>query len=153
MIRAIETKYAGCRFRSRIEARWAVFFDALRIPWEYEPQGYVIDDVAYLPDFYLPKHSKYVEIKGGRPSDPEVRKVLKLAEAVRETASVTLFQGDIPRTSVLRTCGAVPCQVANTIEGVWALSPGVWIIRNSPHEVDDALERARSARFEHGESG
>lgn len=28
-IRAIETRYAGCRFRSRLEARWAVFFDHL----------------------------------------------------------------------------------------------------------------------------
>lgn len=26
---ALETRYAGCRFRSRIEARWAVFFAAL----------------------------------------------------------------------------------------------------------------------------
>lgn len=30
-IKAIETSYAGCRFRSRLEARWAVFFDTLGI--------------------------------------------------------------------------------------------------------------------------
>ena len=29
MIKAIETVYNGYRFRSRLEARWAVFFDAL----------------------------------------------------------------------------------------------------------------------------
>ena len=43
MIDAIETLYAGCRFRSRLEARWAVAFNALGIEWMYEPQGYEID--------------------------------------------------------------------------------------------------------------
>jgi hypothetical protein len=51
--RPIETRYAGRRFRSRLEARWAVFFKHLGIPWEYEPQGYVIDGRPYLPDFKL----------------------------------------------------------------------------------------------------
>lgn len=36
MIKAIETSYKGYRFRSRTEARWAVFFDALGVRWEYE---------------------------------------------------------------------------------------------------------------------
>jgi hypothetical protein len=35
-----ETTYQGCRFRSRIEARWAVFFDNLGIKWWYEPEGF-----------------------------------------------------------------------------------------------------------------
>ena len=39
-IKPIETVYKGDRFRSRLEARWAVFFDAARIKWEYEPEGY-----------------------------------------------------------------------------------------------------------------
>jgi hypothetical protein len=39
-LRPIETHYRGCRFRSRIEARWAVFFDALGIKWSYEPEGF-----------------------------------------------------------------------------------------------------------------
>lgn len=42
MIQAIETSYKGCRFRSRLEARYAVFFDALGIEWQYEPQGFEI---------------------------------------------------------------------------------------------------------------
>lgn len=41
-IQAIETQYAGCRFRSRLEARWAVFFDTLDIRWEYEPEGFEV---------------------------------------------------------------------------------------------------------------
>jgi hypothetical protein len=52
-MKAIETRYAGCLFRLRLEARWAVFFDHLGIEWEHEPQGYVIDDRPYLPDFRL----------------------------------------------------------------------------------------------------
>ena len=36
----IETYYRGCRFESRIEARWAVFFETLGIKWWYEPEGY-----------------------------------------------------------------------------------------------------------------
>lgn len=64
MIRAIETRYAGCRFRSRLEARWAVFFNALNIPWVYEPQGYAFAGRAYLPDFLLPQSATWVEVKG-----------------------------------------------------------------------------------------
>lgn len=63
-IAPLETRYAGCRFRSRLEARWAVLFDALRIPWQYEPQGYQIGEQTYLPDFYLPQSKTWVEVKG-----------------------------------------------------------------------------------------
>lgn len=68
-ISAIETWYAGCRFRSRLEARWAVLFDSLGIRWEYEPQGYMVGDVGprpYLPDFWLPGARVWVEVKGSR---------------------------------------------------------------------------------------
>ena len=55
-LKPIETYYNGYRFRSRLEARWAVFFDALGIKWEYEPEGYELPGgIRYLPDFYLPK--------------------------------------------------------------------------------------------------
>jgi hypothetical protein len=39
-IKVIETAYKGYRFRSRLEARWAVFFDAMGLKWEYEPEGF-----------------------------------------------------------------------------------------------------------------
>jgi hypothetical protein len=53
-IRPIATRHGGVLFRSRLEARWALFFDCLHIPWEYEPQGFDIGDgQAYLPDFIL----------------------------------------------------------------------------------------------------
>ena len=51
-IKAIGTVYKGYRFRSRLEARWAVFFDKLGIVYEYEPEGfYLSDGRKYLPDF------------------------------------------------------------------------------------------------------
>lgn len=43
-IKPIETYYNGYRFRSRLEARWAVFFDALGVRYEYEPEGYHTED-------------------------------------------------------------------------------------------------------------
>ena len=53
-MRVIETEYKGYRFRSRLEARWAVFFDACGVRWEYEPEGYVLHNgQCYLPDFLL----------------------------------------------------------------------------------------------------
>ena len=65
-MKAIETRYGGCLFRSRLEARWAVFFDNLRIRWEYEIEGFVLNDGSwYLPDFWLPTFhgGMYVEVK------------------------------------------------------------------------------------------
>lgn len=61
---AIPTTYRGCRFRSRLEARWAVFFDHLGIGWQYEPQGYLVGaNRPYLPDFLL-ECGTWVEVKG-----------------------------------------------------------------------------------------
>lgn len=74
-IKPIETYYKGYRFRSRLEARWAVFFDALGIKWEYEPQGFELPNgMRYLPDFLIHDVESvhaiewsgdiYVEVKG-----------------------------------------------------------------------------------------
>ena len=81
-IKAIETFYKGYHFRSRLEARWAVFFDTVGIEWKYEDQGFEREmhdydregEVKatrverYLPDFYLPHRwisgGIYVEVKG-----------------------------------------------------------------------------------------
>ena len=65
-IKAIETVYNGYRFRSRLEARWAVFFDALGVPYEYEKEGYDLGEAGwYLPDFWLPREGIFWEIKHG----------------------------------------------------------------------------------------
>lgn len=89
MIKAIETPYHGYRFRSRLEARFAVIFDELNIPWSYEREGFSLPSGPYLPDFavrYEPSPPKgvavddpllqpgpwhYVEIKGQFPTSVE----------------------------------------------------------------------------------
>lgn len=65
-IKSIDTLYRGCYFRSRLEARWALAFDMLKVKWRYEPEGYRVgpDQLPYLPDFYLPDFGTWVEVKG-----------------------------------------------------------------------------------------
>lgn len=68
-IQAIETRYAGCKFRSRTEARWGVVFDALGEPWRYESEDFYVREpggraIRYLPDFWLPRLRVWVEVKG-----------------------------------------------------------------------------------------
>ncbi|HXG11593.1 MAG TPA: hypothetical protein VNK04_17695 [Gemmataceae bacterium] len=80
-IRPIETVYKGFRFRSRLEARWAVFFDGLRLKYEYELEGYRLPSGAgYLPDFVLPDLAVYVEVKPNR-SIPyaDLKKIVEFA--------------------------------------------------------------------------
>lgn len=62
-LKPIETVYQGYRFRSRLEARWAVLFGSLGMKWEYEPEGFDLNGVWYLPDFRLPDLSLWVEVK------------------------------------------------------------------------------------------
>lgn len=50
---AIRTAYKGVFFRSRLEARWAAFFDEVEESWEFEPEGYELPCGRYLPDFWL----------------------------------------------------------------------------------------------------
>ncbi len=78
-MRIIETFFDGYRFRSRLEARWAVFFNTLGVKYEYEKEGYDLDGVWYLPDFWLPELDFFVEIKGKEPTKEEERKRLLLA--------------------------------------------------------------------------
>lgn len=59
---AIPTKYNHVQFRSRLEARWAAFFDFAGWEWHYEP----VDMSGWIPDFVLVgKHGNkiYVEVK------------------------------------------------------------------------------------------
>jgi hypothetical protein len=46
---AIPTVYRNVQFRSRLEARWARFFDLVGWRWHYEP----LDLRGYIPDFLL----------------------------------------------------------------------------------------------------
>lgn len=71
---AILTTYQGITFRSRTEAKWAVFFDHLNIPYKYELEGYAENGIAYLPDFFLEIQDCFIEIKPTSPSKEEIDK-------------------------------------------------------------------------------
>jgi hypothetical protein len=80
-VKAIETRYKGHRFRSRLEARWAVALDFMKIKWQYEQEGYNLGDLGcYLPDFWLPDLNTFMEIKPGPPSPEEKDKLHKLIQ-------------------------------------------------------------------------
>jgi hypothetical protein len=81
-IKPIETVYKVNRFRSRLEAKWAVFFDELKIKWEYEPEGYVLGDGTwYLPDFFLPELECFAEVKAGQFTKIEFAKCEMLSNS------------------------------------------------------------------------
>ncbi len=82
-IKPIETVYKGYRFRSRTEARWAVFFSTVGWQWNYETEGYElgISKTWYLPDFYMPMWDKYIEIKPLKPpTNEELQKAALLVQ-------------------------------------------------------------------------
>lgn len=91
-IAAIETEYAGYRFRSRLEARWAVCFNEMGLDWEYEPQGFELPDgTRYLPDFHLTVAGIYAEVKGVL-DEAGAQKILEFANAGNQI----LLLEDIP---------------------------------------------------------
>lgn len=99
-IKPIETKYNGYVFRSRLEARWAVFFDELNIEWEYEKEGYKLDDFSYLPDFWLPEYKYWLEVKGVSPTPDEVKKCQLLQDLTGYPVVLTVGQPHLNRNFV-----------------------------------------------------
>lgn len=82
-MKALQTEYRGIKYRSRTEARWAVFLDELRVPYSYEPEGFDLGGDWYLPDFWLPTPGVWLEVKGTEPTDRERRVAVMLAKASR----------------------------------------------------------------------
>jgi hypothetical protein len=162
MVKAIETSYAGCRFRSRLEARWAVVLDHLQVPWEFEPQGYDLPSGRYLPDFRIPGPDGqpfYLEIKGPMPDTHEFEVASEINLYV---APLIIFQGDVPRRSGEGTAWIfIPAEDGDG--GDWIMSdPEQALIFGGSHELppnggldgwNAAVTAGRSARFEHGENG
>jgi hypothetical protein len=103
-IAAVETTYAGHRFRSRLEARWAVFFDAYGVKWLYEPQGYDVGGTWYLPDFWLPDLGSWVEVKG-RFSDGGWK---LLCDAIWTLPAEPELPGTYALTPALLVLGEIP---------------------------------------------
>lgn len=93
-INAIKTPYNGHIFRSKLECRWALFFDWFSIEWKYEPQHFsLVDSIYYLPDFWLPKQECWFEVKGKIPTVNEQEKAARLAK--RTGHDVILAWGNV----------------------------------------------------------
>ena len=192
MVKAIETTYAGCRFRSRLEARWAVFFDALRVKWQYEPERIEVGHrltlepgaYTYLPDFWLPEYGLWVEVKGSW-TEGECFWFLEAAASIADFCggpNVLIcgpFVGDR-----INWPGVLHMHKGNLLFGPWHMGksgtsclaghvnvevagdngsrpePGMCdaLLRGYTSAFDVpmtrvAIDAARSARFEHGQSG
>jgi hypothetical protein len=87
-IESIETVYKDIPFRSRLEARWAIFWDTLKVPYEYEPKKFDFGEIRYIPDFWLPNQQKWVEIKGQMPNDIEIKKAQLLAQETQNDVAI-----------------------------------------------------------------
>ena len=183
MIKAIQTKYKGYKFRSRLESRWAVFFDALDIKWQYEPDGYELDGgVRYLPDFFLPLApnkwcalDKYpgagywIEVKGGKPTAAEVDKMKELCLVSRHHGYMVYgVPGEFaPIRCNMEKDVVFSTEQKNAYSFITANLPELTAADSlyfsafidgctpydEPPDVASAINAAKSARFEFGESG
>ena len=197
MIKAIETRYKGYHFRSRLEARWAVFFDHLGWDWKYEHEGYVIgpfgETRAWLPDFEITTpigQHFYVEVKG----DPDFFKDGEWLNLLDWGGGPPGFQGcglepkfssgdkpivllgDVPRSHthavslyvvvLLHAKGICSClawvgdiglgleDCLNSVDRLPDFQAAAYDLPDiQSNAVGRALAAARSARFEHGQSG
>lgn len=121
-MKAIQTQYNGYHFRSRLEARWAVFFEAINLAYLYEPEGFEDEEknVRYLPDFHFhsglrilgdsePNYNVRVEIKPSLEISDVERE--KIATFLKETDDYILLIGGDPslktQMRLLRKDGAV----------------------------------------------
>lgn len=57
----IETFYKNYRFRSRQEARWAVFFDELNVKWEYEVEGFELPPYEFNKKQFIENHIRDIQ--------------------------------------------------------------------------------------------
>ncbi len=114
-VKALDTEYKGYKFRSRLEARWAVFFDSLGVEWEYEPEGFDLGGgLHYLPDFrlhgvtinhafYKENCTIYVEVKGNMTAGDALKinrfYELGISEEKELSETPVLVVGNIPEGS------------------------------------------------------
>lgn len=154
MHRAIETRYSGCRFRSRLEARYAVLFDTLKIKWDYEPEGFELaGGRRYLPDFWLPLPHQpgagyWIEVKPLAPT-PDERAVLSLLCESTGHRGLFLVGGPREGYALAHDHKAGRAMTLRWSPAIVACAP----VPVSQSSFDAAVNAARSARFEFGESG
>lgn len=98
MLRPIPTEVNGICFKSKLEAQWASFMDEEGISYVYEPEQVDLGWTRVTPDFWVPwgemdyygvnrKRGIYLEIKGPRPTELD----LKIARSLAETAQHSVY--------------------------------------------------------------
>lgn len=168
-MKVIETVYNGYKFRSRLEARWAVFFDALGVKYEYEPEGFELDDGAkYLPDFKIcVRHRSYtdeyepvyVEVKG-ELSKNDRHKILCFEYPIILLGNIAkdyweyidqFFEYDLFNSYSLLDGDEYPAlfSIYNGEPWICGADHDQWDFGKA---MNSALLKARQARFEHGET-
>lgn len=160
-MRAIETSYKGYRFRSRLEARWAIFFDSLKLKWEYEGQGYHVGSEMYLPDFWISTWNCFAEIKPNEAAAQDRGERLCKLLSLETPDPVLLiagnpWKGEHKVTVYKNGLSVFTGQFADAEHASFA---GCAVIKGKKgyplgrqKGVSKALLAARSARFEHGEN-
>jgi len=157
IIKAIETNYKGYKFRSRLEARWAVYFDSIGLKWDYEVEGFKLENGKYyLPDFYIPNFG-YIEIKAlGKVTKEEIEKCRLLSKQTGEVDEfVALFEGSPDSKAYMCfISGNETCAITFSKYTVrkWDQTPAWTALSHLEesdffYEEDKSIEKARSFRF------
>lgn len=135
-VRALPASFKGIQYRSRLEARWAVFMDFLGIPFVYESEAYRLGEgICYLPDFWIPSLLTFIEIKPTKDF-PDDGRYHKLADVTNQTVCVAFGQPPGDPTSMrmwylrsdfgIRTMGMVKftrCPSCGQIDLVYGQNP------------------------------
>jgi hypothetical protein len=94
------------RFASQAELECAKVLDYYRVPWEYEPRTFVLEEdaegrvlEAFTPDFYLPDQDLYVEITVMKQSlvTRKNRKLRKLRALYPDVKVKLFYKRDLER--------------------------------------------------------
>lgn len=109
-MKPVKTLYNGQRFHSRLAAKWAVYFDALEIQYEYAPQvSPRSSGVSYQPDFFLGDLKLYVAVRVSRMPLADLRSIVGFA--VDEDNPLILIVGNPVQEDMFLLdrvhCGAV----------------------------------------------
>ncbi len=74
-------EYNGTKFKSSVEARWAVFFHTIGLKYEYERRVRLRDHTLCVPDFWLPDFGIWLEVKSEEPRDDSKNVCQRIADS------------------------------------------------------------------------
>jgi len=108
------TLFRGILFRSRLEAKWAIFFNLIGYSWEYEP------DVCYYytPDFLIRSpwyKPAYVEVKPTKYVPPsQLKRIKRLSEEYSDCNCFVIMGSPFSYTAI---------EVSSSLDSAWLICP------------------------------